>query len=88
MPGIQRDARCSPLGKATRIPFATDVVSRRMAPGSRLVVLLDVDKNSFAQINYGTGKDVSDESIHDAGRPLTIEWHNDSFISAPFDERQ
>lgn len=70
-------------GKAVRIPFMTNVVSRVMAPGSKLVVLLDVSKNPFAQINYGTGKDVSDESIKDAGAPLTVRWHSDSFINLP-----
>ena len=35
--------------------------------GSRLLVLLDVNKNQFAQVNYGSGKDVSDESVGDAG---------------------
>jgi uncharacterized protein len=75
-------------GKVARIPFATDVVSRQMAPGSRLVVLLDVDKNSFAQVNYGTGKDVSDEAIQDAGEPLTVRWHSNSFISVSFDDQR
>jgi uncharacterized protein len=75
-------------GKSTRIPFATDVVSRLMVPGSRLVVLLDVDKNPFAQVNYGTGKDVSDESIKDAGAPLVVRWHSDSFINVPFESQQ
>jgi len=75
-------------GKATRVPFTTDIVSRRMLPGSRLVVLLDVNKNSFAQINYGTGEDVSDESIRDAGTPLQVEWHNDSFMNVPLGDLQ
>jgi putative CocE/NonD family hydrolase len=70
-------------GKSIRIPFATNVVSRVMAPGSKLVVLLDVNKNPYAQINYGTGKDVSDESIKDAGIPLIVRWHSDSFIKMP-----
>ncbi|MDP9049106.1 MAG: CocE/NonD family hydrolase [Acidobacteriota bacterium] len=78
----ERRALLTP-GHATRIPFETPVVSRKMAAGSCLVVLLDVDKNPFAQVNYGTGKDVSDESIHDAGAPLTVRWHNDSFIKVP-----
>jgi uncharacterized protein len=72
-------------GKSTRIPFATDVVSRLMPPGSRLVVLLDVDKNPFAQVNYGTGKDVSDESVKDAGAPLMVRWHSDSYMNVPFE---
>lgn len=75
-------------GKSTRIPFATNVVSLLMAPGSRLVVLLDVDKNPFAQVNYGTGKDVSDESVRDAGGPLEIRWHSDSVINVPFGSPQ
>lgn len=58
--------------------------SKGMVPGSRLVVLLDVDKNPFAQINYGTGEDVSEESIKDAGAPLTVRWHGNGFINVPF----
>jgi predicted acyl esterase len=71
-------------GKKTRLRFATNVVSRVITPGSRLVVFIDVNKNPFAQVNYGTGKDVSDESVKDAGTPLAIQWHGDSFIKVPF----
>ena len=35
------------------------------------------------QINYGTGKDVSDETKADAGEPLTIEWLGGSFVEMP-----
>lgn len=48
-------------GKAVRIPFMANVVSGLMAPGTKLLVLLDVNQNRFAQINYGTGKVVIDE---------------------------
>jgi uncharacterized protein len=72
-------------GKAARIPFATDIVSRKLAPGSRLVVLLGVDKNPAAQVNYGTGKDVSDESVKDAGQPLVVRWNSSSFMNVPFE---
>jgi two-component system LytT family response regulator len=37
-------------------------------------------EQAFAQINYGTGKDVSKETIQDAGEPLNIKWSTDSFI--------
>ncbi|HEX4648589.1 MAG TPA: CocE/NonD family hydrolase [Steroidobacteraceae bacterium] len=74
-------------GRATRIPFTTTVVSRLLNPGSRLLVLLDVDKNRFAQVNYGTGKDVSAESVADAGEPLRVSWHSDSFIEVPLGRR-
>ena len=35
------------------------------------------------QINYGTGKDVSEETIKDASEPLEIKFYNDSFIKIP-----
>ena len=58
-------------GRVESIPFEkTRMVSRRLSKGSRLLVTLNVNKNPFAQINYGTGKDVSDEDISDAKVPL------------------
>jgi hypothetical protein len=48
--------------------------------GSRIVAVVGVLKQPDFQINYGTGKDVSDESIADAGAPLSVRWANDSFI--------
>jgi len=71
--------------KVERIRFETSVVSRQISKGSRLLVLLDVNKNSIAQVNYGTGKDVSDESLSDAGEPLHVRWHTDGFVKIPFD---
>ena len=61
----------------------TALVSRRMSKGSRLLVLMTVNKNAWAQVNYGTGKDVSDESIADAKEPLNVHWYNDSFVKVP-----
>jgi hypothetical protein len=40
-------------------------------------------KNGYTQINYGTGKDVSGESIADAGEPLHVRWYNDSVVHVP-----
>ena len=51
--------------------------------GSRLVVVLSIIKQADMQINYGTGKDVSDESIADATVPLQIKWFGGSFIDVP-----
>ena len=70
-------------GKIERIPFETTLVSRRMSPKSRLFVLIDANKNPFAQINYGTGKDVSDESVQDAGEPLRIKILAGSYVDVP-----
>ena len=61
----------------------TRLTSRRMAAGSRIVVLLTVIKQPDMQINYGTGKDVSDETIADANEPLIIKWFGDSFVEIP-----
>nr|AYC80094.1 hypothetical protein [uncultured bacterium] len=72
-------------GKEQRVKFRTTLVSRRMLPGSRLLALVDVNKNPMAQINYGTGKDVSDESIKDAGEPLELEIVSGSYLDVPLD---
>jgi predicted acyl esterase len=71
-------------GKLETIPFErTRMVSRRLGKGSRLLVTLSVNKSRFCQINYGTGKDVSDEDIGDAKTPLQIRWHNGSYVKIP-----
>jgi predicted acyl esterase len=71
-------------GKVESIPFdRTHMVSRRLSRGSRLLVAVDINKSPFEQINYGTGKDVSDEDIRDAQIPLKIKWRNDSYVKIP-----
>lgn len=71
-------------GKRTTIPFArTPLVCREFSKGSRLLLLLTVNKNAFAQVNYGTGRDVSDESVADAKEPLKVRWYSDSFVKVP-----
>ncbi len=71
-------------GKVETIDFERSrMVSKKLSRGSRLLVVLNVNKNPFAQINYGTGKNVSDETIADAKEPLLIRWLSDSFIRVP-----
>jgi uncharacterized protein len=71
-------------GRRQQLDFrAVRLMSRRLQPGSRLVVVLRVVKERGRQINYGTGKDVSDETIADARVPLEIRWFDDSFIDFP-----
>lgn len=68
-------------GKEETIPFhRSRVFSKQLKKGSRLLLVLNIDKNPFAQINYGTGKEVSRESILDAGQALKIKWSTGSFI--------
>lgn len=61
----------------------TRFVSKKINKGSRLVILLNINKHPFEIINYGSGKPVSEETMQDAGEPLQIKWHNDSFIKIP-----
>ncbi len=73
-------------GRPTDIPFErTPPISRQLSKGSRILLALTVNKSSWSQLNHGTGKDVSDESITDADKPLTVRWHNDSYVVVPLE---
>jgi len=88
-------SRASHVGDVTRRRLLTpgareslDFKSIRLAShlcraGSRIVVLLGGVRNPGQQINYGTGKDVNQETIADAGEPLTIRWSNRSWLELP-----
>jgi putative CocE/NonD family hydrolase len=58
-------------------------VSKRLNKGSRIVVKVGILKRPAWQINYGTGKDVSDESMKDGLIPLEIRWSNQSYFKLP-----
>lgn len=71
-------------GRRQRLDFRSGrLTSRRFQPGSRLVVVLSVVKWPGAQINYGTGKDVSDETVADGKQPLSIQWYGGSYVDVP-----
>ncbi len=61
----------------------TYITSRQLQKGSRIVILMGVNKNPAWQINYGTGKDVSNETIKDAAIPFQIKWYNSSYVTIP-----
>src|SRR6185312_1535509 len=68
-------------GKETAIPFKQDYLfSRLIRPGSRLLLTVTVNKNAFAEVNYGTGKDVTAESVEDAGEPMQVDWLTSSYV--------
>jgi putative CocE/NonD family hydrolase len=74
-------------GVRQQLPFKTDLlISRELQAGSRVVLVLGINKRPDQQINYGTGKDVSEESIEDAKRPLRTRWYNTSYIDLPFNK--
>ena len=59
------------------------MTSRQLQSGSRLVMILGVNKRPDREINYGTGNDVSEETIADGKIPLKIQWYGDSYIEIP-----
>ncbi|WP_460984155.1 CocE/NonD family hydrolase [Spirosoma fluminis] len=71
-------------GERTTLDFSnTHLVSKQISKGSRLVLAVNVNKNPFSQLNYGTGKEVSTETILDGKEPLQIKWYNSSYIKVP-----
>jgi hypothetical protein len=71
-------------GRKESIPLGDiRMVCKRVSKGSRLVIALQVNKNPFEVINYGSGKNVYDETINDANGPLQIKWYTDSYITVP-----
>ena len=71
-------------GVRQQLPFKSErLTSRRLQTGSRVVIVLGIVKRSDRQINYGTGDDVSEESIEDARGPVKIRWYGGSYIDVP-----
>jgi putative CocE/NonD family hydrolase len=71
-------------GERQELTFKSErMTSRQLKPGSRLVMVLSINKRPDREINYGTGGDVSEESIADGKIPLKIRWYSDSYIDIP-----
>ena len=70
--------------KKTQVSFNNSkLISKKLQKESRIVIVVNVNKNNNAQINYGSGKDVNVESIKDAKEPLIIRFTGQSSISLP-----
>jgi hypothetical protein len=63
------------------------LTSRLFQKGSRLVFVIGLNKRPDREINYGSGNDVSEESIDDGRIPLKMRWYNDSYIEIPVHAR-
>lgn len=61
------------------------LTSRKLQAGSRLVLVLGVNKRPDEEINHGSGDDVSEESLDsdDDKVPVKIRWWGDSYIEMP-----
>ena len=67
-----------------KLAFTSErIMSRTLVEGSRLVVVLAINKRPDREINYGTGKDVREETIADGAVPLTVRWYGDTYIDLP-----
>ncbi len=68
-------------GRTHTLSFESDtLIGRRIERGSRILALVGVPRSQDLQINYGTGGDVSDESVADAGEPLRVTWGPESYV--------
>jgi uncharacterized protein len=71
-------------GERQQLTFRSDrLTSRKLEAGSRVVMVLGVNKRPDRQINYGTGNAINDESAQDGRIPLKIRWYSDSYIDIP-----
>lgn len=59
----------------------TFLTCKKINKGSRLIFAIGINKSPNWEINYGTGGDVSSESIKDAKEPVVIKWFNESSVT-------
>lgn len=71
-------------GVRQSLPFSVERLgSRRLGAGSRIVLVMGVNRLPDRQINYGTGQEVSLESVADVPAPLRLRWYSGSYIDLP-----
>lgn len=68
----------------TRLAFTgSRITSWRLDRGTRIIVLINIVKDPGYPINFGTGKNVSDETVTDGRVPLRIRWLRSSVVELP-----
>lgn len=68
-------------GERQLLAFTVErVTACRLAAGSRIVLVIGLDRRPDRQVNYGSGKDVNSETIADAKWPVRVRWHARSYI--------
>ncbi len=71
-------------GERQKLAFKSErLTSRQLQAGSRIAIVLSISKRPDREINYGTGRDVSEESLADGKAPMKIRWFSDSYIDIP-----
>ena len=68
-------------GERQLLAFTAErVTACRLAAGSRIVLLIGLNRRTDRQVNYGSGKDVNSETIADAKWPVRVRWHARSYV--------
>ncbi|MDB5971249.1 MAG: peptidase [Hydrocarboniphaga sp.] len=71
-------------GERQLLKFSSEQLgSRRLQAGSRVVLVLGVNQRPDREINYGSGKNVGEETLADGKPPLRIRWYGGSYIELP-----
>ena len=71
-------------GERQELMFKSEqMTSRQLQAGSRLVMILGINKRPDREINYGTGNDVSEDTIGEGKVPIKVQWYSDSYIEIP-----
>lgn len=80
--GNRVNRRLLQAGVRQSVAFTTErVTARRLVAGSRLVLVVSINKRPDRQVNYGSGKDVNTETkAADAGSPIRVRWHPGSHV--------
>lgn len=74
-------------GERQTLAFRSERLTGRLVqPRSKLVIVVSANRRGDMQINYGTGGDVSDETIADAGEPLRLDLLPTSWFELPLRE--
>lgn len=69
------------IGKSLQVPGP--LIRVQEGTEIKATVTNRMKESQYLQVNYGTGKDVSDETIADGRIPLEIKWLSDSWIKIP-----
>ena len=79
--GDRMNRKLLKAGERQTLAFATErVTARKLAAGSRLVLVIGINKRPDRQINFGSGKDVNSEASADAEELMRVRWHGNSFV--------
>lgn len=79
-----RHRRLLQAGVRQQLPFRSEALSvRRIAVGSRLVLVVGVIRRADRPTNYGSARDVKEVAASDMRSPMKIRWYSSSYVDLP-----